>query len=168
MLSDLFLHGVGGAKYDQLTDLLIQRFFGFEPPEFLTLTATVLLPVELQPAEGADLQRVDRLLRELRYHPERHAPAVDDVDRLRAMKQHWLETLPPRGQRLQRHRGIEAINQALQAFVAPRRERLLSDRRELEAALRNQSLLASREYSFCLFPQETLPPLLLELLVEEP
>ena len=43
VLSDLFLHGIGGAKYDQLTDLIIARFFGLQPPGFVTLSATVLL-----------------------------------------------------------------------------------------------------------------------------
>ena len=28
VLGDLFLHGIGGAKYDQVTDLLIERFSG--------------------------------------------------------------------------------------------------------------------------------------------
>ena len=32
VLSDLFIHGIGGAKYDELTDEIIRRFFGIEPP----------------------------------------------------------------------------------------------------------------------------------------
>ena len=40
MLSDLFIHGIGGAKYDELTDQIICRFFGFEPPGFVALSAT--------------------------------------------------------------------------------------------------------------------------------
>ena len=43
-LADLFIHGIGGAKYDELTDELMRRFFKIEPPEFLTLTGTLLLP----------------------------------------------------------------------------------------------------------------------------
>ena len=31
VLADLFIHGIGGAKYDQLTDELIRRFFGLVP-----------------------------------------------------------------------------------------------------------------------------------------
>jgi len=38
-LSDLFLHGIGGGKYDELTDELIRRFYGVEPPAFLILSA---------------------------------------------------------------------------------------------------------------------------------
>ncbi len=35
MLGDLFIHGIGGAKYDELGDEIARRFFGIEPPEFL-------------------------------------------------------------------------------------------------------------------------------------
>ena len=40
VLGDLFLHGIGGAKYDQVTDQIVRLFFGFEPPEFATISAT--------------------------------------------------------------------------------------------------------------------------------
>ena len=33
-LGDLFIHGIGGAKYDCVTDRLIERFFGLAPPGF--------------------------------------------------------------------------------------------------------------------------------------
>ena len=44
-LCDLFIHGIGGAKYDQMTDAIIERFFGFAPPDYLTVTATAKLPI---------------------------------------------------------------------------------------------------------------------------
>ena len=44
-LSDLFLHGIGGAKYDQVTDRLIETFFGLAPPGIMVLSATLYLPV---------------------------------------------------------------------------------------------------------------------------
>ena len=53
VLGDLFLHGIGGAKYDQLTDLLIERFFGLTPPGFMVLSATLHLPIE---GRGAGFQ----------------------------------------------------------------------------------------------------------------
>ena len=43
-LADLFIHGIGGAKYDQLTDQMIGRFLGCDAPEFMILTATMRLP----------------------------------------------------------------------------------------------------------------------------
>ena len=31
-LADLFLHGVGGARYDEVTDGIMRRMYGIEPP----------------------------------------------------------------------------------------------------------------------------------------
>ncbi len=45
LLGDQFVHGIGGAKYDQLTDALLERFCGVAPPAFITATATVRLPL---------------------------------------------------------------------------------------------------------------------------
>ncbi len=42
LVCDLFVHGIGGAKYDQVTDRLISRLFHIEPPTYLTATATVI------------------------------------------------------------------------------------------------------------------------------
>jgi hypothetical protein len=45
---DQFVHGIGGARYDQVTDRLIHRHFGIEPPRFSVTTATLLFPTALQ------------------------------------------------------------------------------------------------------------------------
>ncbi len=49
VLSDVFIHGIGGAKYDQLTDAIVRRFFGVEPPGYLVATATLKLPLPRHP-----------------------------------------------------------------------------------------------------------------------
>ena len=51
-LGDLFIHGIGGAKYDRVTDLLIERFFGLRPPGLLVLSATLHLPIERDRVHG--------------------------------------------------------------------------------------------------------------------
>ena len=51
-LADLFVHGIGGGKYDELTDDIIRRFYGCEPPAFLVLSATRLLPLPAVPVGG--------------------------------------------------------------------------------------------------------------------
>ncbi len=41
---DLFVHGIGGGHYDQVTDQLIADFFDFGPPDFAVATATLFFP----------------------------------------------------------------------------------------------------------------------------
>lgn len=73
--ADLFVHGIGGAKYDQMTDRITSRFFGLPAPEFLTMSATLLLPLPGLAAHPADENRLRRQLRELDYNSDRHLPA---------------------------------------------------------------------------------------------
>jgi hypothetical protein len=44
MVADQFVHGIGGGRYDQVTDEVIRRFFGIEPPRFCVTTATLYFP----------------------------------------------------------------------------------------------------------------------------
>ena len=46
LLADMFIHGLGGGKYDELTDSLMRDFYGIEPPSFLVLTGTLRLPFQ--------------------------------------------------------------------------------------------------------------------------
>jgi hypothetical protein len=43
-LADHFVHGIGGGRYDQVTDRLIADHYGIEPPMFAVTTATMYFP----------------------------------------------------------------------------------------------------------------------------
>jgi hypothetical protein len=164
-LGDLFLHGIGGAKYDELTDVLIRRFFGLTPPGFYAVTATVLLPVRRPEVSQEDVRRIDQHLRELRFHPEQHldGSALEAAPLVEA-KRRWLASAPPRGAGHERRLGIEQANAALQPLVEHERQRLHAERKRLLEQLRRARLLGSREFSFCLFPRDDLPQRLHRLL----
>ena len=44
LVADQFVHGIGGGRYDQVTDALIARHFDLEPPRFAVTTATLYFP----------------------------------------------------------------------------------------------------------------------------
>src|SRR5262249_21162207 len=64
MLGGLFLHGIGGAKYDELGDAIAQRFFGFEPPTYFTLSMTLWLGLDTDPGSAGRLAAVTAELRD--------------------------------------------------------------------------------------------------------
>jgi len=43
-LADQFVHGIGGGRYDQVTDRVIETFLGMEAPKFAVTTATLYFP----------------------------------------------------------------------------------------------------------------------------
>ncbi len=44
LLVDQFVHGIGGGRYDQVTDRIIQDYFKLTPPDFSVTTATLYFP----------------------------------------------------------------------------------------------------------------------------
>jgi hypothetical protein len=167
VLSDLFIHGIGGAKYDELTDAIVRQFLGIEPPGYLVATATLKLPGARLSVEERDIAQIDRLLRELEFHPEVWVDHKDAAD-LMAEKQKWVSLQVPRHERRWRHAGIEQANRALRILVNSRREELLAERSRLRSERQKQMVLDSREYAFCLFPEEPLRTRLLDLSRQEP
>jgi hypothetical protein len=47
LLADEFIHGIGGGRYDQVTDAVIANFFGLGAPHFCVTTATLYSPAAI-------------------------------------------------------------------------------------------------------------------------
>ncbi|MBX7167528.1 MAG: hypothetical protein K1X74_14455 [Pirellulales bacterium] len=168
--ADAFIHGIGGGKYDRLTDRLIERFYGVEPPEFFVATATWQLPLARPLTAAAELQAIDQQLRELTYHPERwlttkqlESAAAAIVPALIAEKQRWLDRAVTRANARQRCHAIRRLNESLQPAIVARRAELHAARGAIERGLRAAAVLGSREYAYCLFPIAEIRHFLLEM-----
>ncbi|HEX5472539.1 MAG TPA: hypothetical protein VFW73_11665 [Lacipirellulaceae bacterium] len=169
LLSDLFLHGIGGARYDQVTDEIVRQFFGFEPPAFAAVSATLRLPIACEPGKSTDVGQWQHQLRELQFHPERYIELNgDDTDpvavaKFVAVKRRWVATPKTPENASERHRAIVAANEGLQPFVAPVRRRIERERDEVYEQKRSEAILGSREYSFCLYPRQHFEKLISDL-----
>ena len=159
-LSDLFLHGIGGAKYDQVTDRLMETFFGLDPPGIMVLSATLCLPVPRLAANGGELHAIRRDLRNLDYHPEkylREITASQDVSAATACgpEQRWIDAARERRQRVSALEGDFADQQRV-AAVGGGAQQLRDQQTQMQRAMRREKVLASREYGFCLFGESYL------------
>jgi hypothetical protein len=169
LLGDLFIHGIGGAKYDRLTDAMIQRFFCLESPTFLIVSGTLHLPIVHESATSDDLRTVRNRLRELEFHPEVYLdPQLLSEQQNGSGAAHWAnekrqwigKTVAHQDARRRCH-AIREANQQLQPNVAERRAELVARGELLSAQLRAEAVLSSREYGFCLYPEQTLRDFLL-------
>ena len=156
VLSDLFLHGIGGAKYDQLTDLIASDFFGVDLRSFSTLTATMHLPLEYPMVSRADHSQIEQEIRERKFHPERFVDTETAGDWIARKRAAIEDATTPR---LQRHHAIEEANRLLQPFVADQVEALQQKLTGINDQIHNSRILNSREYSFCLFDESLIEDL---------
>jgi hypothetical protein len=159
-LADLFIHGIGGGKYDELTDAICRSFYGFEPPRYLVLSATRLLPLPTYPATIEDRRRLLRQVRDSRYNPERLPHDENDPiwRSLAAEKKTWIAFEPTTAsERLQRYRTLRALNARL-AELHNREAQLRRELADCEQQLAANDLLRRRDYAFCLYPEAVLKP----------
>lgn len=150
---DLFLHGIGGAKYDELTNEIGQQIFGIPLPAFMTLTATVRLPGHERPTTAADVVRHEVLQRELKYHPEQHLSPADTaaVGRWLETKRHLIATRDSSSNLKSWQRELEQVDAALAPFVARTAEQLSAEIERLKEVQQRDAVLGSREISLCCF-----------------
>jgi hypothetical protein len=164
MLGDLFVHGIGGAKYDELGDAIVRSFFGLEPPGYLALSLTAWPGLPVDPATPERLRAVESMRRDLKFNPQRHldaagmdagtAAAVAARDRAVAMPQ---ET---RRRRIARFRAIRDATDALRPSLAGREEKLREEAERIERGLAWNRLAQARDVSFVAHQTDRLRPIL--------
>jgi len=166
LVADVFVHGIGGAAYDQLTDDIVRRLTGCDPPRYAVVSGTLRLPVDrlfpqtVGPTPQSQLADVHQALRDLEFHPERHLTALAEQPQalrdLVTQKSRWVETFPTPTLARRRCREIRAANDRMGFYVQDVRRMLLDSVGPLATAQRSQKVLASRELPWCFFPEKTL------------
>jgi hypothetical protein len=155
-LADLFVHGIGGGIYDEVTDFIIRDFFQREPPAYLIASATLLLPLPRHADAESGLRRLERRARDLQYKPELFI-APGQADALVAEKRGWIASdCQSRSKRVERFYALRRLNQLLLPYVENAREQTS---REIDACRHKKAmheLAAERDWAFCLYPEPLL------------
>lgn len=89
LLADQFVHGIGGGRYDQVTDRIIAAHFGMAPPKFSVTTATLYFPA----AAGQKRVNLRPLLQEGRRlrHGSFWAPKREMASQIAVAPRHSVE-----------------------------------------------------------------------------
>jgi hypothetical protein len=159
-IADLFIHGIGGGKYDELTDAIIARHFRMQPPAFMVLTGTLQLPIQAYPKSADDERSARRLVRDIHWNPQRHLPpdAEDWHDMVEARQRVTVQ--PDQTWRKERFKELRRLTDRIRTRVADieAEARRAAERTSAEVAA--NAILRRRDYAFCLFPESILRPFL--------
>ena len=156
--SDLFIHGISGAKYDLVTDEIIREFFGVEPPAYATVSATLHLPYKPFNVSNDDVIALKHVIKDMDYNPDRYASGeimedagmesmVSEKKELIAREAHNSE---------ERHRSFDRLrelNALMKEKIRPLIKEKEKEQEDLEKRLRYNSIVTNREYPFCIYPE---------------
>lgn len=150
LVADQFIHGIGGGRYDQVTDAVMARFIGLSPPAFAVTTATLYFPT----AVGTSLPCLPCLAHE--GHRLRHG--VLGAQKMQLVRQ--IEQAPRRSPQRQQiflrmHDRLTAAAQTDPA-ITDWQQRVADTNRRMA----DESPLFDREFFYALQPRERLSSLI--------
>lgn len=171
LVADVFVHGIGGAAYDRITDEIVRRLTGCDPPRHAVVSGTLRYPAErLFPGDAqrdpvAEMAALKGSLRDIEYHPERHLPPLEELPaearELVLHKRRWIDTFPTPTLARRRCREIRTANERLAIHTRAERESHLARVGPLGERIRAAEVLWSREHPWCFFPEKALRGFLL-------
>jgi len=159
-IGDLFVHGIGGGLYDELTDDIMSHWLNLEPPTYLISSASLHLPFRfnsdfesISPLEtGATIQRQLHLMRSV---PERFLDKSIQAERdLHDAHQRLLANIPERGHKRDWHVEIAKCKKKVEMVIEPQKRVALAKLESIQRSMHQNKIQKSREYSFVLFEEK--------------
>ena len=167
--SDVFIHGIGGAKYDTITDEIIKEFFGIDPPGFVTISATLFLPLDVYGLDIKVLQELQRTDSDMCYNPERYAsketqsePAfMNSVkEKQRLLK---IMGVSNADEKRRYFRRIKELNKLMLSQIHTELQKKQREINTIRDKLVYNEVVRFREYPICLYPTKILKDYLLNV-----
>lgn len=159
-LADLFIHGLGGGRYDRITDAVMRAYYGVEPPGYCVASLALLLPLGVPATTDADVAEAERRLKRFEHNPDELLAASDDLapperERLQALaaRKHRLiaELGRPGADRKTLGLEVRAVNAELAIGLAPVGEALRAEAQRVRIARDAWDVLGARDYPFFLW-----------------
>jgi hypothetical protein len=162
-VADLFVHGVGGGRYDQVTDGVIRRYFGVEPPGFAVASMTMYLPLGVRAVSDEEIARASERGNRFLHNPD---ALLDEVEFDSATERHRAYALAsekktllgeialPGADKKALGSRIRDVNEALRELLKPFGLEVEADKQRLEAQREASEILTDRTYPFCFWSPE--------------
>ena len=153
-LADYFIHGLGGGKYDEVTDTIIANYYGMQPPAFQILTGTLLLPLPSFSATPNSVRAGKLAQRNRKWNPESFTDVPHEAVE---EKRYWIAQQPgTRHERRARYRKLKELNAVLEPHVRGEQEAASILLEQGEAEVKANAILQRRDSAWLLYPEDEL------------
>ena len=162
--SDLFIHGIGGAKYDLITDEIVRAFFGVEPPEYATISATMHLPYKPFDVSKENVNALKHVIKDMGYNPDRYATdeIMEDTEMISLINEKKYLIAKASHNTKEKHLAFDRIKQLnglMKDKIIPLIKMKEKEMGGLEKKIKYNSIVKNRDYPFCLYPESKLQEL---------
>jgi len=146
-LSDLFIHGRGGARYEAISDNIIENFFEFKSSPYFIASATLHLDNNTKfKTLNLSLNELNVILRDLNYSPEKF---IESSDKLKIEKSKLQERFKDQNEdKKYLNQEIQKINNIIKEKIRDKIEYYKKLKENYNLYHNNKESLENREYPF--------------------
>jgi hypothetical protein len=171
-LADWFVHGVGGASYEPVTDYIIENYYRIKPLRYGVATCTMMLPLPNHLTHNKNnLSQLKHNLHDIKHNPEKY------IDKAMLEREPVASLIQTKKERIAQARdralsislrksawnSLAKINEKLFEYAKDTAGILEKEIAEFEKSLITQDVCSCREYFFGLFPEKELQKLVKSL-----
>jgi len=165
-VSDLFIHGLGGAKYDLVTDEIIREFFKVKPPHFLVASCTLYLDFKSSlKASDFKISTLKKKMRDLKFNPERYVDELplnkkekNQIGELAEKKTELIKKIKKTLSPIEKRKiseEVKAINNFMVEKIIPLKYELDKKIEKEEEKMKQSKVYTFREFPYCFFSAKT-------------
>lgn len=157
--ADVFIHGTGGYRYDEVCDDVVRAFWGVEPAPRTCVTGTLASPIPFDVVTLEDVASLRALVNRIAHHPREFLEEADlderaslEVEDLLAEKDGLVASLGSvDADRKALSMRIKEVDRTVALYLEPLRERLEAELDDLDRVRASQEVLSDRTLSYALY-----------------
>ncbi len=155
--TDMFIHGISGAKYDEVTDGIIEEYYKVQPPLYIAASLTLFPDLPLNNVKKADIDNLKAIIRNIKFKPEIFETKISDhriYKRFRELMEQKKELLQQGNEAIDKKRHyqqIKTITEELSSYLDNFYLETINRLKTLEEKEQEDQVIRFREYPYFLY-----------------
>jgi len=150
-LADLMVHGIGGGRYDQITDQILEKYFNRTAAPFTIASSTLHLDIRCDyPIDSRTRDTIQQEIRSLTFDPTRF---LSPQHELALRKKELIDRLVsvPGGMKKEIHEQIIALNEEVYPLIDSSRLLLSAELNRANLVAANRRICDERTFPFIFY-----------------
>ena len=121
--SDIFIHGISGGKYDEITDGIMEKYYDIKPPHFITASLTLFPDLPIDRIQINDVENLKTIIRNIKHKPEIFEDKVEGQEakekfkKLTEEKNKLFQQKPSKKEKKDHYCKLKTVTEELSRFL---------------------------------------------------
>ncbi len=121
--ADIFIHGISGAKYDEITDGIMEKYYEIKPPHYIATSLTLFPDLPIDRVQINDVENLKTIIRNIKLKPEIFEDKVvgqeakEKFNKLTEEKKKLFRQTPSKKEKKDHYRKLKTVTEELSGFL---------------------------------------------------